>query len=84
MLRREWLAKENHPEPPDTFGWERNKNNQLERTAAEGQHLFYFFRTHIWWTYSLKSNEPGLDFREAAFNPIRLGLGQKREGQTEG
>lgn len=27
---------------------------------------------------------PALDFSEAAFNPIRLGVGQKREGQTEG
>ena len=47
VLEREWLPKENHPEVTVSFDWGRNKNSQPERTAAEGQHLFYFFRNHF-------------------------------------
>ena len=58
VLGRGWLAKKNHPEVPDSFDWERNKNNQKEGTAAKGQHLFHFLRNHILWTHSLKFQGP--------------------------
>lgn len=43
MLERGWLTKKNHPEVPDSFDWERNKNNQEERTAKKRAASVSFF-----------------------------------------
>lgn len=89
MLGRRWLAKKNHPEVPDSFDWERNKNNQKEGTAAKGQHLFHFLRNHISWTHSLKFQGPYAWFLWSCILTLldwsrERERGRKRESKREG